>query len=143
MERDYGVYTSICWLFAAAFGLVLVGLTVWPTGVAKLVGWSGGIFGLSGEVTIGANDLDHILSLSLMACIFVLAVSTARNPASVETFAALMVAKVVSTLGFAYLAVGGASVWLVPALTDGFVAVLLAVTRIWGRVEAAAREPTG
>lgn len=129
MDDDYPSYVAICWAFAASFLVVLVWLAVAPSTLVDLLNWQGRLFGFDGEVRLGAADLDHVLSLSLMACVVTLAVQSARHPESRQTFAALLVAKIVSTVGFGALLVLQGGVWLVPALADGSVAAGLFVAR--------------
>ena len=141
MQGSYKLYSTICWVFCAAFAAVLIGLALLPDQLVALMNWSTGLFGLGGEIGMGAGDLDHVLSLSLMSCIVVLAAYSAKRPQVEELFVALLTAKVVSTAGFAYLALIGGGVWILPTLTDGLVIVGLVVARRLGASEGTDREP--
>lgn len=146
MQKQYGLYKNICWFFFAAFLAVLLGLMLVPDQLVALMNWASGLVGLGGEITMGGGDLDHVLSLSLMGCIVVLAGYSAQRPQLREPYIALLTAKAISTGGFAYLAVIQGGVWIVPTLTDGFVIVGLVLARRMGvrgrpeRAEATAGE---
>ena len=123
------LYVGICWVFVVAFFATMMALLVAPGQLAALMNWGGGVLGLSGEITMQAGDLDYVLTLSLMGCIVALAVGSAVNPEAKEPYFALLVAKSISTGGFALLAAGPDTVWILPAVADGLVIAGLVVAR--------------
>jgi hypothetical protein len=126
-------YRGACWVFFVAFVLVLLALALMPGQLVDLMNGIAGLFGLGGEITVGTADLDHVLALSLMGCITVLAGSSAARPKLWEPYAALMTAKFISTAGFGYLAFLHGGAWILPVLTDGAVIVgLMAARRMGG-----------
>jgi lysylphosphatidylglycerol synthetase-like protein (DUF2156 family) len=134
MSRRSRIYPLVCRLFAVAFAAVLVALGGAPEWLATSLTRLCRALGLStGEITIGPADLDYVLALSLMACIVVLAFNSATRPDHRGPFLALMVAKITSTIGFVVLAIGQGSVWVLPALADGIVAVGLLGARQFDR----------
>ena len=141
MRESYRIYSAMCRLLAVAFAVVGVGLFAVPGVLASTIEFLGRFVGLTGEVTLGTGDLDHVLAVSLMACIVVLAVGTARRPEQLTPYVALLAAKVVSTAGFAYLAILGGSVWTLAALADGSVIVVLVVARSLASPSQSSEEP--
>lgn len=129
-------------MFCIAFALVFVWLMALPGALSGLMNWAAGLFGLSGDLGFAAGDLDHVLSLSLMACITVLAAQSAHRPERIEPYAALLTAKAVSTGAFAYLAFVEGGAWVLPAVTDGIVIVGLVFARSFASLEPMDRART-
>ncbi|MFW5968742.1 MAG: hypothetical protein ACOCV2_14555 [Persicimonas sp.] len=127
-ERTH-TYSTICWILAICFAVVLAGLAFTPDLLATVMEEAGGLVGLRGDIAVGAGSLAHALALSLMATITYLAVAGAKNPESLVAYRALMTAKIMSTFVFLFLTVTAASIWLLPTITDASVIVVLVLAR--------------
>ena len=136
MKRPFAIYTGICWVFLVAFFVVLFALLLVPGWLVDMLNASAGLIGLGGNIELGSGDLDHVLSLSLMGCIIVLAGTSAARPRLEEPYWALLCAKAISTLGFTYLAVINGGAWILPAVADGSVIVGLVAARRLGKRRA-------
>ncbi len=114
-----------------AVGFLLTGATfaLQPQRVVAQLATLSGWVGLSGTVEAPAGNLWHVLALSLMASISLLAWQSAREPGRAGPFHTLLLAKMVSTFGFTILAVQAGSVWALCAATDAFIALTLWLAR--------------
>ena len=87
------------------------------------------LLGLSGHIDLTPGSLWHVIALSLMIAVTILAVQTARRPEARGPYLALQAAKISSTLMFLVLAATHGGIWLLCALTDGAIAVSLFAAR--------------
>jgi len=111
------VFFFVAMLFLFVPDLVVVSLN----GLAELLG-------LSGTVTAPASTLWHVLALSLMGTLTVLAVTASKHPTEKTYYTTIVSAKMISVVGFTLLAIQFGSAWLICAVADGFVALTLALT---------------
>jgi len=129
VNDSYHIYRLVCRILAIAFGVVGLAVLFLPGFLAASIEFVSGFVGLAGEIRIGAADLDHVLAVSLMGCLVVLALGSGRRPEQLPPYVALLAAKVVSTAGFTYLALTAGPAWVLPAVADGSVIAALVVAR--------------
>lgn len=129
MNDSYYIYRMVCRVLAGAFAVVALAMLFLPGFLAASIEFVSSFIGLAGEIRIGAADLDHVLSVSLMACLVVLALGSGRRPEQLPPYVALLAAKIVSTIGFVYLALTVGPAWTLPAVADGSVIAALVVAR--------------
>ncbi|MBI1908851.1 MAG: hypothetical protein HYS22_01610 [Deltaproteobacteria bacterium] len=115
--------TVFLWgLVFAAVGLILLFA---PTALSAQLTQLATTLGLSGAITIPTGNLTYILSLSLMGGITGIAIGSARHPREIALYKSLLIAKLISTLGFLFLSWSDGTAWLLCAGADGFVALSL------------------
>jgi hypothetical protein len=121
-------YRRLCMMWAAVFALLGLACVIIPEQSGSWLDRLAHALGLRGEIVADAGSLFHVLAASLMSVLVLLALVTAIVPAAATPYYALLLSKLVSTVGFAYLALN-ASAWLLCALADGFVALTLYLAR--------------
>ncbi len=126
-------YVLVARLWAFVFVLVGLAFALIPERAVGGLESLGRSLGLSGTLASPPGTLWHVLALSLMVCVTGLAWQSARRPELAGPYRLLLAAKITSTAGFAFLALGGGSVWLLGAGGDGFVALTLWLARRSGR----------
>ncbi len=112
-------------LWSVLFLAVGLSLLFYPTGMMHFLNRLAEWLRLSGKITIVPFSLDHILALSLMGTITLLADQLARHPERRELLWLLVAAKLFSTAGFLVLTFTTGSAWLLGALADAAVALSL------------------
>ncbi len=123
------LYQRLCQFWAIVF--IIVGLTFIfsPNNVSTFLTTLAHTLGLSGTIPSAAGTLWHILTISLMSAVTVCAYYSAKHPHDEKIYRTLVIAKWVSTIGFAINAYYLGSAWIVCMLGDGFVAITLMITR--------------
>lgn len=122
-------FQGVCRLWAVVFGAAGLAFLLAPGQVAALLDALAGLLGGSPGVLAGRASLWYPLALSLMAVLAWLAWEAGRPGAPPLAFRALVLSKLVSTFGFAALAVTSAGAWWLCAGADGFVALTLLLAR--------------
>ncbi len=115
--------------WAVSFVATGVCFALAPEFVAALLNGQAEWLGLTPGIPTGRDSLWFTLALSLMATISYLAWEAGSEDAPVVPYRALILSKLVSTVGFATFAIGVAGGWWLCAFTDGFIAVTLIVAR--------------
>ena len=129
------LYSKIARFWAVIFLIVGLLFLILPFKVLEFLNALGHGLGWAGTMTGAPATLWYILALSLMGIITVCAWSSAKWPDHSETYYALLTAKIISTIGFIFLAVSMGGVWIVAAVGDGFVALTLWGSRMLGKQE--------
>lgn len=124
MHRS-GIYARVARCWAGVFAVVGLAFLVAPGTVAATIEAVARAAHLQGSVETGGGRLWWVLAVSLMAVLTRLALASAQRPEDRTAYNALLTSKVVSTLGFAALAIQSGSAWWICAGADGFVAVTL------------------
>jgi hypothetical protein len=128
MSLFYARYRLIALIWSLVFFFAGLSFLFFPEWVGEMLETIGGWFGLSGELVAEGGTIWHVLSLSLMSAIICLALLSSLYPEEKGYYLSLMVAKIVSTLGFLML-IGDGSIWFLCAVTDAFVALTLFYAR--------------
>jgi len=113
---------SIVFLFVALLFLFV------PAFVADFLNGLAEAIGLSGEIPAPSSTLWHVLTLSLMGTLTILASISSENPTERSYYITIVAAKTISVLGFLWLMTQSGSAWLICAGADGFVALTLVLT---------------
>lgn len=122
------LYALVARMWSGVFliaGLIFLFL---PSRLENFLTATGNAIGLSGSIESSPHTLWHILTLSLMGTIAVLAFLSSRSPETKGYYTALVTAKTISVAGFLCLAFLLGSVWLLCAFADAFVALTLVLT---------------
>lgn len=123
-------YRWIARFFGHCFALAGLAFALAPEQVVAFLMWEGAWLGLEGEMRFGQGTLAWALALSLMAVLVLLARQTAARPRDPGPFRALVLSKLTSTAVFVYLAYVHGPVWVLAALTDFSIAVVLVAARL-------------
>ena len=122
-------YRALAQFWCVAFVITGLEFAFVPGWLAGLMTELGQRVGLRGTVDLTPWTPWHVIALSLMIAVTVLAWQSAQRPEAPGPYVALQAAKVASTLLFLWLAVTDASIWLVSAATDGGIALSLWLVR--------------
>ncbi|MFA5940657.1 MAG: hypothetical protein WC809_14975 [Sinimarinibacterium sp.] len=119
----------LCRSWAVIFAIAGAGFLVEPDLVAALLNGLADGLGLASGMGAGRDTLWYPLALSLMAVLVLLAWEAGAPAAPPLAFRALLLSKLASTGGFAWLALTVAGGWWLCAGADGFVAATLLFAR--------------
>jgi len=122
-------YSTVAHIWAFVFAFVGLSFTFVPTQTALLLTKLANAIGLSGDIVFVSNDLAHILALSLMATLTVLASTSGSYPLDNIPFIGILVAKFTSVFFFTWMTITVCPAWAVCAFGDLFVAVTLLLFR--------------
>ncbi len=87
------------------------------------------LLGLDGTIDVAPWTMWHVIALSLMVTVTLLAWQTAREPEARAPYLTLQAAKLASTAIFVALALHHGGIWLLAAATDGSIALSLWLAR--------------
>lgn len=87
------------------------------------------LLGLSGQIDVTPGTMWHVLALSLMVAVTLLAWQSARRPEDRGPYVTLQAAKIFSTATFLLLACTHGGIWVLCAITDGSIALSLFAVR--------------
>ncbi len=128
-------YARVAFVWCVVFGVVGIAFAAAPGAVTEALSSLAAGLRLRGTFS-GSFGPDasfwHVLAVSLMAAVTGLAWVSARRPEAAAPYRILLAAKLVSTTGFAILAVRLAPAWILAAAGDGFVALTLWASRRGG-----------
>lgn len=134
------VYPMVARLWAAVFAFVGGIFLCAPGTLERFLNGLAGLLGLPGAVVLAVPSLWWVLALSLMSVLTVLAAASARRPDDATLYGLIVLSKLVSTAGFAALAMKHGGAWWLGAISDGFVAATLVLARAR---DAALAKPRG
>jgi hypothetical protein len=123
-------YQWLARFFGHSFLVAGLLFAIAPERVVAFLMWEGALLGLEGDLQFGQGTLSWALALSLMAVLVLLARQTAARPRDPAPYRALVLSKLVSTAVFMYLAFLHGPVWVLAALTDFSIAVVLVIARL-------------
>jgi len=132
-------YRIIAKAWSAIFLLVALLFLFAPQWLGQSLTGLGRAIGLSGVIHAPANTPWHVLTLSLMGTLAVLAAVSARFPEKRSYYLIIVIAKGISVAGFLKLALASGTVWLLCAGADAFVALSLA----WAFPKSTGRRVSG
>lgn len=118
-------YSTVARFWAVIFLIVGLVFLFVPDLVGMFLMLLASKMGLTSYIDTLPGSLWYVLTLSFMAMITVCAWQSGRNPSNRELYYLLLVAKVVSTVGFLALAYYETPAFLLCAVADGFVTLTL------------------
>jgi hypothetical protein len=122
-------YRLLAQVWSVAFVVTGLEFALIPKFLSTQMHVAAGMLGLSGHIDLTPGSLWHIIALSLMVAVTMLAWQTARRPSDRGPYITLQIAKIASTLMFLFLAATQGGIWLLCALTDGSIALTLFLAR--------------
>ncbi len=125
-QRSYSLLARFWSLAFIATGLIFAFA---PALLSQQMHAAAQLLGLGGDVDMTAWSMWHVIALSLMVAVTMLAWQSAQRPDERGPYVVLQTAKVFSTLTFLLLACTKGGVWLLCALTDGSIALSLFAVR--------------
>ncbi len=123
-------YSLLCQFWSLAFVVTGLLFAFAPRQLGQQMAAAGALLGLTGHVDWTPGTPWHVIALSLMLTVTLLAWQSARQPMARDPYVTLQAAKVFSTLLFSYLAVTDGSIWVLCAITDGSIALSLFLARL-------------
>lgn len=123
--RSKKTYSLLARTWSLVFFSVALLFLFAPSSVAGLLNGLAQTIGLSGEIQAPSSTLWHVLTISLMGTLTILASLSAKNPTNQSYYMVLVCAKAISVIGFLWLTMQHGSAWLICAAADGFVALTL------------------
>ncbi len=123
-------YRLLCQFWSLAFVVTGLLFAFAPRQLGQQMAAMGARLGLTGHVDWAPGSPWHVIALSLMLTVTLLAWQSARQPMARDPYVTLQAAKLFSTLLFLYLAATDGSIWLLCALTDGSIALSLFLARL-------------
>ncbi|MDP6909345.1 MAG: hypothetical protein QF371_07565, partial [Flavobacteriales bacterium] len=121
-------YALVAKLWSLVFLLVALLFLFVPDFVADFLNGLAQMVGLSGEIPAPSSTLWHVLTLSLMGTLTILASISSKNPTERSYYITIVAAKTISVIGFLWLMYQFGSAWIICAGADGFVALTLVLT---------------
>ena len=122
-------YRLLAQFWSVAFVVTGLEFAFIPQFLSTQMHLAASLLGLTGHIDLAPGSLWHVIALSLMIAVTMLAWQTARRPEDPSPYVTLQTAKVSSTLMFLFLAATQGSIWLLCALTDGSIALSLFLAR--------------
>ncbi|MCH8317137.1 MAG: hypothetical protein IIA88_01350 [Bacteroidetes bacterium] len=126
--RNLSSYTIVAKIWSIAFFIAGLLFLIFPAQLGQSLTHFANSIGLNGTILVPTGSLWHILTLSLMGTLVLLARTTARYPERQAPYVTLLSAKTISVAGFLVLSITNGPAWLLCALTDAFVAITLFIT---------------
>lgn len=128
MKKNTTLYSKVARIWCVAFLFVGILFVTIPGQLGKWLITVSGFFGLSGDILVPTGNLWYVLSISLMGALVLLAGTSARYPERKAPYVTLLIAKIISVIGFIILAISSGPAWLLCAVVDGFIAFTLFIT---------------
>jgi len=128
LKKTTGLYVLVAKSWSIVFLVVGLLFLAIPAELGENLTSQAHALGLKGEISTQAGTLWHVLSLSLMGALVLLAWTSARYPGRQAPYITLLLAKTVSVIGFLGLSWTVGSAWLLCAGADAFVAFTLVIT---------------
>ena len=126
--RNLSSYIIVAKTWSVAFFIAGLLFLIFPAQLGQSLTHFANSIGLNGTILVPTGSLWHILTLSLMGTLVLLARTTARYPERQAPYVTLLSAKTISVAGFLVLSITNGPAWLLCALTDAFVAFTLFIT---------------
>ena len=140
LKKTTGLYSIVAKSWSVVFLVVGLLFLAIPAELGGNLTSLAHALGLNGEISAPAGNLWHVLSLSLMGALVLLAGTSARYPELKAPYVTLLVAKTISVIGFLALSRIIGSAWLLCAVADAFVAFTLFITYPSGVVKGLVKE---